>query len=235
MFEPLVNGRIDTEGLRFDIHLADVEELNKAAANEVYDITKLSFNAYTQLTNQYQLLNSGSALGRKCGPLLVSKRKIEEHEIDNLSIAIPGHNTTANFLMNFAYPNAKNKEALLFSDIEKAVLNEDADLGVIIHENRFTFQDKGLVQVRDLGEHWEEKTGFPIPLGGIVTRRRFTKDLKAKIDRVIARSVAYALDHPESGTDYVSQYAQEMSQEVMQAHINLYVNDFSRDIGPEGT
>jgi 1,4-dihydroxy-6-naphthoate synthase len=234
MFEPIVSGRIDTEGLRFDIHLADVEELNKSAFDEKYDITKLSFNAYTKLTTQYQLLNSGSALGRKCGPLLISKKNMSSEDVRNGKIAIPGINTTANFLLSFAYPDLKNKSEMIFSEVEAAVLTENADAGVIIHENRFTFQDKGLVQIKDLGEHWEEKTGFPIPLGGIVTRRRFTKELKQKIDRVIARSVAYALAHPESGNEYIRSHAQEMDIDVMKSHINLYVNDFSANIGEEG-
>lgn len=234
MFEPIVSGRIDTEGLTFDIHLADVEELNKSAFNEKYDITKLSFNAYTKLTTQYQLLNSGSALGRKCGPLLISKKSMSSEDIRNGKIAIPGINTTANFLLSFAYPDLQNKSEMIFSEVENSVLTEEADAGVIIHENRFTFQDKGLVQIKDLGEHWEEKTGFPIPLGGIVTRRKFTTDLKQKIDRVIARSVAYALTHPESGNEYIRSYSQEMDIEVMKSHINLYVNDFSANIGKEG-
>jgi len=234
MFEPLVSGRIDTEGLRFEIHLADVEVLNKAAAAQQYDITKLSFNAYTKLTESYQLLNSGSALGRKCGPLLIAKRPMEYDQIINSKISIPGKNTTANFLLSFAYPEITNKKEELFSDIEASVLTKKVSAGVIIHESRFTFQDKGLVKLCDLGEHWEEKTGFPIPLGGIVTRRKFTEELKQKIDRVIARSVAYALQNPNSGIAYIKSHAQEMDEEVMRSHIALYVNDFSKDIGQEG-
>lgn len=234
MFEPIVSGRIDTEGLRFEIHLADVEVLNKAAIEGTYDITKLSFNAYTQLTETYQLLNAGSALGRKCGPLLIAKNHLNTHQLHSSQIAIPGKNTTANFLLSFAFPEIINKEEKLFSDIEMSVLKDEVSAGVIIHENRFTFQDKGLVQLCDLGEYWEAKTGFPIPLGGIVTRRRFTDELKQKIDRVIARSVAYALEHPNSGLDYIKQHAQEMDEQVMRSHINLYVNDFSADIGDEG-
>lgn len=235
MFEPIVSKRIDTEGLEFEIHLADVEVLNKAAAEQKFDITKLSFNAYTRLTPYYQLLNAGSALGRKCGPLLISKKVMNEEEINKSKIAIPGKNTTANFLLSFAFPGIQQKKEKLFSDIETSVLNAEVDAGVIIHENRFTFHEKGLTKVRDLGEHWEEKTGFPIPLGGIVTRRKMPDELKQKIDRVIARSVAYALEHPSSGMDYIRAHAQEMDDDVMQAHINLYVNNFSAHIGEEGT
>ena len=234
MFEPLVSGRIDTEGIRFDIHLADVEELNKSAQQETYDITKLSFNAFTGLTQYYQLLNSGSALGRKCGPLLIAKKEMNHQELFDGTISIPGENTTANFLLSFAYPDIISKKEELFSEIESSVINDKSTAGVIIHENRFTFQDKGLVQIKDLGEHWEEKTGFPIPLGGIVTRRRFTKELKQKIDRVIARSVNYALSNPDTGSEYIKAHAQEMEEHVMRAHINLYVNDFSSNLGNEG-
>jgi len=234
MFEPIVSGRIDTEGLRFEIDLADVEQLNKAAQEERYDISKLSFNAYTRLTEQYQLLNSGSALGRKCGPLLIAKSPIDADQLKSAKVAIPGRNTTANFLLQFAYPDLQETDEMIFSDIEPSVLNDASDAGVIIHENRFTYQEKGLVKIKDLGEHWEEKTGYPIPLGGIVTRRRFTKDLRQKIDRVIARSVAYALAHPDFGVEYIKCYAQEMDADVMKSHIDLYVNDFSADIGEEG-
>ena len=234
MFEPIVSGRIDTEGLRFEIHLADVEELNKSAFEDAYDITKLSFNAYTKLTPQYQLLNSGSALGRKCGPLLISKKQMSEDNVRTGNIAIPGQNTTANFLLSFAYPNLKHKSEMIFSEVESSVLSDKTDAGVIIHENRFTFQEKGLVQIKDLGEYWEEKTGYPIPLGGIVTRRRFTEELKQKIDRIISRSVAYALANPESGNEYIRSHAQEMDIDVMKSHINLYVNEFSAYIGEEG-
>lgn len=234
MFEPIVSGRIDTEGLRFDIHLADVEALNKSAFDDTYDITKLSFNAFTKLTNSYQLLNSGSALGRKCGPLLIAKEAKSSEELSKGKIAIPGKNTTANFLLSYAFPDIEDKSEMIFSEVESSVLEDKAEAGVIIHENRFTFQDKGLVQIKDLGEYWEEKTGFPIPLGGIVTRRRFTKELKEKIDRVIARSVAYALANPESGTEYITENAQEMDPDVMRSHIKLYVNEFSADIGKEG-
>lgn len=234
MFEPIISGRIDTEGLRFEIHLADVEVLNKAAAEKEYDITKLSFNAYTQLTDSYQLLNAGSALGRKCGPLLIAKRPLNKDQILKSQIAIPGKNTTANFLLDFAYPGISNKGEVLFSEIESQVLSDEVSAGVIIHENRFTFQEKGLIQLCDLGEYWEEQTGYPIPLGGIVTRREFSDELKQKIDRVIARSVAFALANPDSGIDYVKKHAQEMDESVMRSHINLYVNDFSANIGVEG-
>ncbi len=234
MFEPLISNRVDTEGLQFEIILDDVEALNKSAIEEQYDITKLSFNAYVGLTEKYQLLNSGSALGRNCGPLLIAKKELSLQELQNGKIGIPGVHTTANFLLSYVYPDLSNKKEYLFSEIESAIVSGDIDAGVIIHENRFTYQNSGLVKIVDLGEYWENKTGFPIPLGGIVTRRDFSKDLKQKIDRVIARSVKYALLSPQSGMDYIRSHAQEMDDSVMQSHILLYVNNFSANIGIEG-
>lgn len=234
MFEPIVNKRIDLEGLSFDIELMDVEQLNKAAESGKYDITKLSFNAFTRLTDTYQLLNSGSALGRGCGPLLISKTPISDAEIPKSKIGIPGKNTTANLLLSIAFPDALNKEDMLFSDIEEALLAEKIDAGLIIHENRFTYKAKGLLKLIDLGEYWEKTTGFPIPLGGIGVKRDLSVELKYKIDRIIHRSVAYAFAHPTSGKEYIRCHAQEMDEQVMYDHINLYVNNFSQELGDEG-
>ncbi|MGH1436090.1 MAG: 1,4-dihydroxy-6-naphthoate synthase [Lewinella sp.] len=234
IFDALVHQKVDTEGLEFDVILADVEELNQKAVQGVLDITKLSYHAYAHLTNQYVLLDAGSALGRNCGPLLIAKRPLSAEEIKKGPIAIPGKLTTANFLLSLAYPEAQNKQEFLFSDIEKAVQQEEVIAGLIIHENRFTYQDKGLVKIQDLGEFWEGSTGHPIPLGGIVAHRRLAPDIQHKINRVMARSVAYAQQHPLATRDYVSAHAQEMDEDVMYAHIGLYVNDYTRDLGTEG-
>lgn len=234
IFDALVHQKVDTEGLEFDVILADVEELNQKAVQGVLDITKLSYHAYAHLTTQYVLLDAGSALGRNCGPLLIAKRPLSAEEIKKGPIAIPGKLTTANFLLSLAYPEAQNKQEFLFSDIEKAVQQEEVIAGLIIHENRFTYQDKGLVKIQDLGEFWEVSTGHPIPLGGIVAHRRLATDIQHKINRVMARSVAYAQQHPLATRDYVSAHAQEMNEDVMYAHIGLYVNDYTRDLGTEG-
>jgi 1,4-dihydroxy-6-naphthoate synthase len=234
IFDALVHQKVDTEGLEFDVILADVEELNQKAVQGVLDITKLSYHAYAHLTNQYVLLDAGSALGRNCGPLLIAKRPLSAEEIKKGPIAIPGKLTTANFLLSLAYPEAQNKQEFLFSDIEKAVQQEEVIAGLIIHENRFTYQDKGLVKIQDLGEFWEGSTGHPIPLGGIVVHRRLATDIQRKVNRVMARSVTYAQQHPSATRDYVSAHAQEMNEEVIYAHIGLYVNDYTRDLGTEG-
>ena len=234
MFEAIVSKRIDLEGIEFEIHLADVEELNKSAAQGKYDITKLSFNAFTQLTSKYQLLNSGAALGKNCGPLLITRDDVDTTDLSKLKVAIPGVNTTANFLLNFAFPEIQERQEVLFSEIEDGVLNGKFDAGVIIHENRFTYKDKGLVLVQDLGEHWESTTNTPIPLGAIAVKRSFDEELKNKIDRIIARSIDFAFQNPEVGAEYIQCHAQEMKPEVMKAHIDLYVNEYSLHMNREG-
>jgi 1,4-dihydroxy-6-naphthoate synthase len=234
IFDAMVHGKIDTEGLAFEVVLADVEELNRKAAKAELDITKLSYHAFAYLTDKYMLLRSGSALGNNCGPLLVSKKNFSIEELKDQSIAIPGKYTTANFLLNFAFPNLHNKTEVLFSDIEKKVLTEEFDLGVIIHENRFTYAERGLVKIIDLGEFWEQQTALPIPLGGIVCKRDFDLELLKKVNRVLRKSIEFAFENPGESDDYVSQHAQEMDPSVMKKHIELYVNQYSIDLGEKG-
>ncbi len=234
IFDGMVHGKIDTEGLAFDVLLADVEELNQRAFKGDLDITKLSYHAYAYLQDQYQLLNGGSALGNNCGPLLIAKAPLTVAQINQGKIAIPGRYTTANFLLSLAFPNATNKEEMLFSDIENAVLKGEVDAGLIIHENRFTYQDKGLIKLIDLGEYWEDNTRLPIPLGGIVVKRGLPEEVRQTIDRVMQRSVAFALDNPEQTMAYVRPHAQEMDDKVMMQHIGLYVNDYTRHLGQKG-
>ena len=234
IFDALIHGKIDTEGLSFDVVMEDVEALNEAAFRTDLHITKLSYHAYAYLRDQYVLLDAGSALGNNCGPLLIAKKEIAEERVREATVAIPGKYTTANFLLGLAYPEITRKKEMLFSDIEGAVLREEVDAGLIIHENRFTYADKGLVKIVDLGEYWETTTGMPIPLGGIVIRRDLPDALKQKVNRVLARSVAFALDQPDQTMDFVRLYAQEMEEAVMMAHIGLYVNDFTRNLGNKG-
>lgn len=234
IFDALIHHKIDTEGLEFEVHLADVEELNSSAFQKEYDISKLSFNALLKVVSDYQLLNSGSALGSGVGPLLIAKRELSESQIDQARVAIPGKNTTANFLLSAAYPRLDNKVEMLFSDIEDAVLEERVDAGLIIHENRFTYQQKGLISLIDLGNYWEEKSGNLIPLGGIAIRRTLDNDLKAKVDRLIRKSIEYAFQNPDSSREYIKNHSQEMDDEVIRQHIELYVNQYSIDLGKEG-
>ncbi|MFZ1751559.1 MAG: 1,4-dihydroxy-6-naphthoate synthase [Saprospiraceae bacterium] len=234
MFEPMVNGKIDLQGLAFDFVYADVEMLNKSAFRQEHHITKLSYNAYTRLYQQYQLLDSGSALGRKCGPLLIAKQHILEDELNNIKIAIPGINTTAYLLLKYAFPSVTHCEEWLFSEIEDAILAGSVDAGVIIHENRFTYQNKGLVKILDLGEYWESRTKSPIPLGGIAVHRDLDDDIKRRVNKVITDSVSYAFSHPKDGMTFIKSHAQELSEAVIQSHIQLYVNEYSKNLGEDG-
>jgi 1,4-dihydroxy-6-naphthoate synthase len=236
IFDAIVHGRIDLEGLAFTAHLDDVEALNTAAFAGGADVTKLSFHAYAYCAGRYVLLDAGSALGRNCGPLLVSKRPISPADVagGGLRIAIPGKYTTANFLMGLAFPQARDKTPVLFSEIEGAVADGRFDAGLIIHENRFTYEQKGLRKIVDLGEFWEAETGAAIPLGGIVVRRSLPEAVKAAVNRIVRRSVEHAFAHPKDSLPYVRAHAQAMSEEVMYKHIDLYVNHYSVDLGVEG-
>ena len=236
MFDAVVNKRIDLEGLEFAERLADVEALNTSAFAGEADVTKLSYHAYAYCADRYVLLDAGSALGRNCGPLLISKRPISSEEVTRgkLRVAIPGKYTTANVLLGLAFPNAQRKTELLFSEIESALLREQFDAGLIIHENRFTYEAKGLKKIIDLGEFWEGETGAPIPLGGIVIKRSLPHEVKHAVNRVLRRSVEYALANRAVSLPYVREHAQEMSEVVMYKHIDLYVNEYSVDLGTDG-
>lgn len=234
IFYGMLHEKIDTEGLKFNATLLDVSELNKRAMQTDLHMTKLSYHAFAYCSNDYVLLDAGSALGNNCGPLLIAKQQLTAEDLEANTVAIPGKYTTANFLFSLAYPKVQQKKALLFSEIERAILQDEVAAGVIIHENRFTYQDKGLVKLRDLGEFWEETYHMPIPLGGIAVQRNLPLDIQLKINRIMQKSVAYAFEHPEETMPYVSQHAQEMDDKVMQQHIDLYVNKWTLDLGNEG-
>lgn len=234
IFDAMIHGKIDTEGLEFEVVMEDVEKLNQLAFAESLHITKLSYHAFAHLTKSYKLLDSGSALGNNCGPILIAKEHRSPTEINNLVIGIPGKMTTANFLLSLAYPDANKKKEMLFSDIEQALLDGEIDAGLIIHENRFTFQEKGLVKLMDCGEYWESTTQLPIPLGGIVVSSKLPLEIQQKVNRVMKRSVEYAFKNPDASKPFVKEHAQEMDEEVMRQHINLYVNEYSVSLGEKG-
>jgi 1,4-dihydroxy-6-naphthoate synthase len=234
IFDALVNKNIGTEGLSFNYILEDVETLNMWAAEGKLDITKLSYNAFLNVTNEYALLHSGSALGKGVGPLLVTRENLSLDNISEFKIAIPGKNTTANLLLSVAFPGAKNKAEVLFSEIEERVLAGEFDAGLVIHESRFTYEAKGLKKVIDLGDWWERNMDAAIPLGGIVIRRTLGKELSEKVDRLIKHSLEYAWKNYPQLTSFVRDNSQEMDEEVMRKHINLYVNEYTSDLGEEG-
>ena len=233
IFDALVNNKIDTGNLHFEPVLEDVQTLNQWAIEGKLTVTKLSYGVLPLVLQQYNLLNSGSALGRGVGPLLITKDELQMTSVEDNLIAIPGENTTAHLLFSLAYPLAKNKVFLRYDEIENFVL-KGKGLGVIIHENRFTYADKGLIKIKDLGDYWEQKTGNPIPLGGIVIKKSMPIPIQKLIESLIKKSIKYAfLQYPELN-DYIRSHAQEMSEDVMRKHIDLYVNKYSLDLGEEG-
>jgi 1,4-dihydroxy-6-naphthoate synthase len=243
IFDALVNNKIDTAGLQFKPYLEDVQTLNQWALAGKMDITKISYGVWPLLQKAYHLLNSGGALGMGVGPLLITTKEksnsckhiLQQKELlNNLTIAIPGENTTAHFLFSLAFPTAKQKVFKVFHEIEQAVLSGEVDAGVIIHENRFTYQDKGLFKLVDLGEYWEDTLQIPIPLGGIVSHKRIDETIRKKVDRLIKQSIEYAFTQYPTISDYVYTHSQEMSETVMRQHIDLYVNKYSLDLGEDG-
>lgn len=234
-FHALINGLVDTEGLSFEVEMADVEELNFRASQGKYDICKLSYHAFFTLARQYIMLRSGSALGFNNGPLFVKKAGTPLPPSRQPLIAIPGMHTTAALLLKTAYPEYHLLRPMLFSEIEQAVLENRVDAGVLIHEGRFTYRDKGLELIQDLGEFWQNSFGHPIPLGGIAVKRSLLCNaLEQKINRVLHRSIRYAYAHPEHSQEFITAHARELSPQVQQAHIRLFVNDFTLEIGKAG-
>lgn len=233
LFDAMIHKKIDVEGLEFDVIITDVEDLNKKSLNHELDISKLSFHAFMHCYKSYILLNTGGALGENCGPLLISRDRNHTPSINDV-VAIPGRFTTANLLMKIILPEVNKRKEMIFSDIERNVISGDVDLGVIIHESRFTYRSKGLYKILDLGEYWQQITSLPIPLGGIVIKRSFNKLIQKKFQRVLRRSIDFALNNPESSYQFISSNSQEISREVIKSHIDLYVNKFSVNFGVEG-
>ncbi len=234
IFDAMVNGKIDTYGIAFDYVMEDVATLNAWAEAGKLDITKLSYSTFLHTVDRYALLHSGSALGEGVGPLLIAREPIDMANIADYKVCIPGFNTTANLLLSLAFPTAKDKTELVFSEIEEAVINGSFDAGLVIHESRFTYQDKGLVKLIDLGDWWEQTTHAAIPLGGIVIRRNLDKQLCAAVDAIIKESLQYSWNNYPELAPFVTQNAQEMEEDVMRKHIQLYVNSYTTDLGETG-
>ncbi|MFN8153770.1 MAG: 1,4-dihydroxy-6-naphthoate synthase [Bacteroidia bacterium] len=233
IFDALVHHRYPHE-LHPEPALLDVETLNRMATKGELPVSKLSFAAFAFVSENYQILSSGAALGNNCGPLVIYNREPDLTQAGKLRVAIPGKFTTANLLLSIFYPELTQKKEMVFSDIEDAVLSGKADLGLIIHENRFTYEQKGLKKLADLGEKWEQRFGVPIPLGCIAVSRHLPEKEKMMIQEAIRKSVEWAFQHPQDSREYVMEHAREMSETVQQQHISLYVNRFSVDLGDEG-
>ena len=231
MFDAIVNGRIDCEGLSFEVEYHDIEELNHGVEALGPDISKISCAVLPAIKQHYRLLDSGAAMGRGNGPLLV-RRKGDKGEIKHL--LVPGEHTTANALVGRLFPQIEYREPMLFSKIAEAVERGDADGGVLIHEGRFVYERRNLELVADLGVEWERQTDLPLPLGGIVIKRELGDDMRSRVERVLRRSIEYAFDNPLLSRDYIKAHTQEMEDDVIEKHIALFVNDFSLSLGEQG-
>lgn len=242
IFDALVNKMIDSEGLEFEAVLADVQTLNEWAIAGKLDITKISYATLPLVSINYGLLKAGGALGKGVGPLLISRFPLPSPAVRHCTIAVPGQNTTANLLFSLAFPEASNKVFMPYDQIEDFVLSSSSDLdniksvklGVIIHENRFTYRDKGLECIMDLGDYWEKETSFPIPLGGIVMKRSFDSLVQEKVNRLIRKSLDYSYKSLPTLSAFVRNNAREMDESVMMEHINLYVNSYTENLNEEG-
>lgn len=233
IFDALVNRRIQVP-FQFEVFMDDVEQLNERARNNEGDIIKISFANYPFVSDEYQILSAGSALGYGCGPLLVGRNSFIDGGLKDQKVGIPGFKTTAHLLLTIFYPDLLNKKEFLFSVIEDEILSGKIDLGLLIHESRFTFEQKGLRKVSDLGAKWEEAFGWPIPLGCIAVKRNLDEHLKLQIQNTLRASIEWAFAHPKDSLDFIREHASEMDAEVQQKHIGLYVNQFSIDLGKEG-
>jgi 1,4-dihydroxy-6-naphthoate synthase len=237
IFYAMIHGKIDTGGIKFKETLLDVETLNQMALKGELDLTKVSYHAFGHLREKYALLRSGSALGRGCGPIVVTKDNVTMEELRGKKIAIPGKLTTASLLLQLYDPALINSSALIimpFNEIIDAVANGDVDAGVIIHESRFTYVSYGLKRAIDLGQWWEKETGLPLPLGGILAKRELGSELIHKIEDLLRQSIEYSYNNRFEPMGYIKEHSQELSGGVIKDHINLYVNDFTIDIGEEG-
>jgi 1,4-dihydroxy-6-naphthoate synthase len=234
IFHALVHGIVGAKGLSFRERLEDVETLNSLVLAGCLDISKVSFHLYGHVRDNYTLLSSGSALGRGCGPLLVSRHPCDLATLKGRPIALPGPYTTAALLLRLFDPELTNFRFMPFNEIMPAVTSGEVAAGVIIHESRFTFKEYGIVKLMDLGEWWEQDTGMPLPLGGIVARRSLGEEVIRNVGSAIRASIAYAFSDPATSRAYIRAHSQEMSAEVCAAHIGLYVNDFSLELGKEG-
>lgn len=236
IFYALAHGLIPIGNHAITPIIEDVETLNrKALEQHSLDVTKVSFHAFAHLRDHYALLHAGAALGKGCGPIIISKKKLKPEELKESRIAIPGTYTTANLLLRLYEPKIKKTVQMPFDQIMPAITKGEVDCGVIIHEARFTYPDYGLREVVDLGEWWEEETGHLIPLGAIIAKRAYERDFIHKIDHWLKESIEYALKRRREPMEYIRAHANEMDEETICRHINLYVNKYTLEIGKEGT
>lgn len=229
-FDAIINNRLNHDfDLAVEYH--DIEVLNEGVLRGEPDISKISYAVYPLIAEKYRLLDSGSALGRGNGQLLV-RRKGETGKIRK--VLSPGLNTTANALLMRYFPDVEEVEQRLFSEIAEAVERGEADAGVLIHEGRFVYERRNLELVADLGKLWEAETNLPLPLGAIVAKRDLDEDIVSKFEKLLAESVQYAFDNRLASRAFVKEHAQELEDDVIESHISLFVNDYTLSLGSEG-
>lgn len=234
IFYAISHGKIPLPGFKVSERLEDVETLNNLALQGQLELTKVSYHAFGHLRDRYALLRSGSALGRGCGPLVIARHCMDMSDLRGKCIAIPGQLTTANLLLQLHDIGYDNLLTLPFDEIMPALMQGRAEAGVIIHESRFTYHQAGFHEILDLGRWWEQESGLPIPLGGILARRDLAPDIIGAVDKAVRQSLEYAWNRPEEPRAYIREHARELSNQVINDHINLYVNDFSFNLGAEG-
>lgn len=234
MFYALARDLIDTEGLRFVHELQDIETLNQRAMRGEIEVTAVSVNAYTRLTDRYLILNSGASMGRGFGPMVVAREPFRMELLRDRLIAIPGLNTTAFLTLRMCIGEFRYK-VVAFDEIFRAVADESAQAGLIIHEGQLTYEEEGFYCILDLGQWWEEQNpGFPLPLGINVVRRDLGQDVCRRIDRVLKRSIRYSLDHREVAVEHALQWGRGLDRAKADRFIEMYVNDLTLDTGGAG-
>jgi len=233
-FHALIEKAVDWRGLNFEIELLDIQQLNDRLFAGGFDVAKASFHAALLLADSCVVLPSGSALGFGVGPLLLAARSGQQPCDDSQVTLCPGRHTTAMMLFQIFYPHTTRVEQAVFSDIMPRLINRQADFGVCIHEGRFTWQDQNLSLIEDLGTRWEATTGSPLPLGGIIARRKLGDDVIGRVQAVIHDSIEYAIADRDAALPTMRRYAQEFNDEVLMQHVDLYVNQWTRDLGDVG-
>ncbi len=234
MIYGLLHGTVGVDELVFDVDILDVEELNQHAKKSTFDISKMSFKTYYDVSESYDLLTAGAALGRGNGPLLIASKSMSADSVNTARIAVPGMDTTATFLLNFAYPKAVELYPMLFSDIEGAIRSGAVDAGVIIHETRFMYSDRGFQLIDDLGAVWEKHTGQPIPLGCFAVRKELDLNIKRRLGRLISESISFSDQHYDEVLPYLKQHAQELRDDIIKKHVHMFVNAYSKELGQSG-
>jgi len=233
MFYGLATNKVRSPGLKFSHVLADIETLNQAASQEIYDVTALSFAAYPYLRDKYVLLDCGASFGEGYGPIVVANRNLKREDLAKCRIGVPGLWTSA-FLTLKLYEPRVEPVVMGFDQILDAVKNSVVDAGLLIHEGQLYFSQMGMHKVVDLGQWWLEQTGLPLPLGGNGVRRALGRDVGLQIARAIHDSVAYGLDHREPAVNYAMQFARDMDSELADKFIGMYVNRWTLGYGERG-